>query len=130
MAKNYSGCNPIFVKKSVNRIYISNLTKNTQKIYLETLFSQLDFITVPLGFSLLCTFNNRSLKCNTLHALRGTFLHASEYQQKLTQIEFNKPCKLYISKITAHFVKILKKYCQHSLRKMYQLNTRICVLTN
>jgi hypothetical protein len=115
MAKNYSGCNPIFVKKSVNRIYISNLTKNTQKIFLETLFSQLDFINAPLGLSLLCTFNNRSLKCNTLHALRGTFLHVSEYKQKLTKVEFNKPCKLYIS-ISDLSVPSLFKLCIQSIR--------------
>jgi hypothetical protein len=114
MAQNYSGCNPIFVKKSVNRIYFSNLTKNSQKIYLETLFSQLDFITVPIGFSLLCTFNNRSLKCNTLHALRGTFLHASDFKQSI-KLEFSKQCKLYIS-ISDLSVPSLSKLCIQIIR--------------
>jgi hypothetical protein len=115
MAKNYSGCNPIFVSKSINRIYFCNITKNTQKIFLETLFSELDFITVTPGFSLLCTFNNRTLKCNTLHAHRGTFLHASEFQQKLTQLESGKPCKLYVS-ISDLSVPSLSKLCMQTIR--------------
>jgi hypothetical protein len=115
MANIYSGCDPIFVSRSVNRIYFCNLTQSPQKIFLETLFSELDFITVTPGFHLLCTFNNRSLKCNTLHALRGTFLHASEYQQKLTQLEFNGPCKLYVS-ISDLSVPSLSKLCTQIIR--------------
>ena len=115
MARNYSGCDPVFVCKSVNRIYFCNLTSSPQKIYLETLFSELDFISVTPGFHLLCTFNNRSLKCNTLHAIRGTFLHASEYQQKLTQLESSKPCKLYVS-ISDLSVPSLSKLCMQTIR--------------
>jgi len=115
MAKNYSGCDPVFVSRSVNRIYFCNLTLSPQKIFLETLFSELDFITIAQGFHLLCKFNNRSLKCNTLHALRGTFLHASEYQQKLTQLEFNRLCKLYVS-VSDLSVPSLFKLCVQTIR--------------
>jgi len=114
-SKHYAGCDPIFVSRTINRIYFYNLTSSPQKIFLETLFTELDYVTLGHGFSLLCTNNTLSLKCNTLHAFRGTFLHASEYQQKLTQIESSKPCKLFVS-VSDLSVPSLSKLCEQIMR--------------
>jgi len=111
--KHYAGCDPIFVSRKVNRIYFHNLTSKTQKVLLETLFSDIDYITLSPGFSLLFTFNNLSLKCNTLHGLRSMFLHASKLNQKLTEIQ----------QTLQNFCKYLRSVCPTSVKTVHTDNT-------
>jgi len=73
---------------------------------------------LKLGFSLLCTFNNLSLKCNTLHARRGLWLHASVLVQKLSAVtsEPSKPCRLLVSVSDNLSVPSLYNLCTQKVR--------------